>query len=70
MDNLQQYDKETQQFLQSVWYILAEKIFKQIIDLTGLDKDREDALRSIVMRPNDFEICIDGYEITDSFSVS
>ena len=63
MDNLQIYDKETQHFLQSAWYILAEKIFKQIIELTGLDKDREDALRSIVMRPNDFEIRIDSYTI-------
>ncbi len=63
MEDLQKYDKETQQFLQSAWYILAEKIFKQIIDITGLDKEREDALRSIVMRPNDFEIQIENYQI-------
>ena len=63
MEDLQKYDKETQQFLQSAWYILAEKIFKQIIDLTGLDKEREDALRSVVMRPNDFEIHIENYQI-------
>jgi hypothetical protein len=63
MEDLQKYDKETQQFLQSAWYILAEKIFKQIIDITGLDKEREDALRSVVMRPNDFEIQIENYQI-------
>jgi hypothetical protein len=63
MEDLQKYDKETQYFLQSAWYILSEKIFKQIIELTGLDKDREDALRSIVMRPNDFEILVDSYHI-------
>ena len=63
MEDLQKYDKETQQFLQSAWYILAEKIFKQIIDITGLDKEREDALRSAVMRPNDFEILVENYQI-------
>ena len=50
------YKEEALNFIQSVWYSLAEKIFKEIIEITGLDKEREDALRTAVLRPNDFDI--------------
>ena len=52
------YDVETMQFLQSVWYILAEKIFNDVIEITQLDEERATALKNAVLRPNDFEIKI------------
>jgi hypothetical protein len=52
------YDVETMQFLQSVWYILAEKIFNDVVEITQLDEERATALRNAVLRPNDFEIKI------------
>ena len=52
------YTEETIQFMQSVWYILAEKIFNQIVEITELDEERATALRNAVLRPNDFEIKI------------
>ncbi len=52
------YTEETIQFMQSVWYILAEKIFNDIVEITQLDEERATALRNVVLRPNDFEIKI------------
>ncbi len=50
------YEEEAINFIQSVWYSLAERIFNQIIEITELDKEREQALRSVVLRPNDFGV--------------
>ncbi len=52
------YTEETIQFMQSVWYILAEKIFNEIVEITQLDEERATALKNVVLRPNDFEIKI------------
>ena len=61
MEEITSYDDQTEetiQFMQSVWYILAEKIFNQIVEITELDEERATALRNAVLRPNDFEIKI------------
>jgi hypothetical protein len=42
--------------LENMWYILAEKIFNRVIEVTELDKARAAALRTVALRPNDFRV--------------
>ena len=50
-------------FLETVWYILAEKLFRRVIEVTELDPKREKALREISLRPNDFHVRFHGQKI-------
>lgn len=48
------------QLLENMWYVLAEKLFKRVIAVTELDKARENALRGVALRPNDFKVNVIG----------
>jgi hypothetical protein len=39
-----------------LWFSVAESIFKRVCEVTELDKEQIDALRSVALRPNDFRI--------------
>lgn len=52
-------------FLETVWYILAEKLFRRVVEVTELDPKRERALREISLRPNDFRVRFHGQKIDD-----
>lgn len=39
-----------------VWYTFSEKLFQRIVEVTGLSEEQAEALRSVVLRPNDFVI--------------
>ena len=51
-------DQVAQQLLENLWYTVCEKYFQRIVQVTGLDKEREQALRAIVLRPNDFRVVL------------
>ena len=37
-----------------VWYAFAEKLFMRAVEVTGLSEEQTEALRAVVLRPNDF----------------
>lgn len=45
--------------LYELWYAVAESIFKKVCDVTELNEEQIIALRSVVLRPNDFQVVID-----------
>ena len=48
--------ENTRQLLANLWYSICATYFKRVVDVTGLDKEREEALRALVLRPNDFKV--------------
>jgi hypothetical protein len=46
--------KESNTFLYELWYSYSERILERIISICELDKDQEEALRLLYLRPNDF----------------
>jgi len=46
--------------LYEVWYSVAETLFERVIQVVELDEEQIDALRKVMLRPNDFQIHIDG----------
>ena len=47
-------NKTAENVIYEVWYTFAEKLFDRIVEVTELDEEQAEALRSIVLRPNDF----------------
>ena len=45
---------QARQLLENLWYTVCENYFQRIVQVTGIDKEREQAVRAIVLRPNDF----------------
>jgi hypothetical protein len=43
-------------FLETYWYRVAEKVVEMAIEVYGLDEERAEALRKVILRPNDFEV--------------
>jgi hypothetical protein len=42
-----------------LWITFAEKLFDRVVEVTHLTDEQADALRRVVLRPNDFDIVID-----------
>jgi hypothetical protein len=42
-----------------LWYSIAETIFKKVCEVTELDEEQIEALKSVALRPNDFQIEIE-----------
>ena len=42
-----------------LWFSIAESIFEKVCKITELDQEQIDALRTVVLRPNDFQVIID-----------
>jgi hypothetical protein len=53
---------QARQLLENLWYTVCEKYFQRIVQVTGLDKEREQAVRAIVLRPNDFRVVLSATE--------
>jgi hypothetical protein len=51
-------EKIAEQILYDLWYSVAETIFERVCKVTELDEDQIDALRTVALRPNDFQIVI------------
>ena len=54
MTDVQQ--KLAEQVLYDLWYSIAETIFERVCKVTELDEEQIEALRSVALRPNDFQI--------------
>jgi len=50
--------KRAELVLYELWYSIAETIFEKVCEVTELDSEQIDALRSVALRPNDFHIQI------------
>ena len=48
-----------QNIIYELWFSVAESIFKRVCEVTELDKEQIDALKSVALRPNDFQIEIE-----------
>jgi hypothetical protein len=44
------------------WYAISEVVFERVCEITELDEEQREALRSIALRPNDFHVVIEGEE--------
>ncbi len=49
-----------QKTMEMLWYLICESYFQKIVEVTGLDKDREAAARAILLRPGDFRVKVAG----------
>jgi hypothetical protein len=55
-------DDDVERVISAVFYTTARRILERIIEVTGLDEKRADALRKVYLRPNDFEVILEGIE--------
>jgi len=44
--------------LYELWYSIAESIFKRVCEVTELEEEEIEALRTVALRPNDFQVDI------------
>lgn len=44
--------------LYELWFSIAEDLFERVCVATQLDAEQRDALRQLVLRPNDFQVII------------
>lgn len=58
MAELDPKQKIAEQILYDVWYSVAETIFERVCKVTELDEEQIEALRTVALRPNDFQISI------------
>jgi hypothetical protein len=50
--------KNAENILYDVWYTVAEKIIQRVINVVELSDEQVEALKSVTLRPNDFQIQI------------
>jgi hypothetical protein len=53
---LERYEQQAEQVLYDLWYEYAERLFKRVMEICDIDKEREEVLRLLFLRPNDFGI--------------
>ena len=46
--------------LYELWYSVAETLFQRVLEVVDMDPEQVDALRKVMLRPNDFQIHVDG----------
>jgi len=51
-----------QNILYELWFSVAESIFKRVCEATELNEEQVEALRSVSLRPNDFQIMVEDTE--------
>ena len=44
--------------LYELWYSIAETLFQRVCDVTELNEEQREALRTVALRPNDFQVSI------------
>ena len=44
--------------LYELWFSVAETLFERVCRVTGLDEEQREALRSVALRPNDFQVSV------------
>jgi hypothetical protein len=51
-------DRIASNVIYEMWITFAEKLFDRIVIATQLTEEQADALRRIVLRPNDFHVVV------------
>ena len=46
--------------LYELWYSVAETLFQRVTEVVEMDAEQLEALRKVMLRPNDFQIHVDG----------
>jgi hypothetical protein len=59
-------DQMARALLYEWWYSIAEVLFERVCQVTELDSEQKEALRTVALRPNDFHVYIDTFDMTDS----
>lgn len=49
---------EGKDFLEAYWIRVAEKVVEKAIEVYGLSKEQGDALKTVFLRPNEYEIVL------------
>ena len=49
-----------QTILYELWYSVAETLFERTLRVVELDAEQVEALRRVMLRPNDFQIHVNG----------
>jgi hypothetical protein len=45
--------------LYELWFSVAETIFQRVCEITELTEEQREALRSVALRPNDFQVYVE-----------
>ena len=48
-----------QNILYELWFSVAESIFKRVCEVTELNQEQIEALKTVALRPNDFQVEIE-----------
>jgi hypothetical protein len=59
-------EERARMFLETLWLNVCEEYFKRIVSVTQMDAEVEQAVRKIVMRPNDFRVVTSAAEVDDA----
>ena len=57
--NRMEVEKMAETLLYEWWYAISEEIFERVCQVTELDEEQKEALRSVALRPNDFQMEIE-----------
>lgn len=52
-------EKISTDILYELWFSIAETIFKRVCDVAELNEEQIEALKSVALRPNDFQVLIE-----------
>ena len=63
MTELNPKHKSAEQILYDLWYSIAETIFERVCKVTELNDEQIEALRTVALRPNDFQISIQNSQL-------
>jgi hypothetical protein len=50
------FDRDANTLLYEMWFQYADRLFQRIVEVCELDKDQEQALRELFLRPNQFVV--------------
>jgi hypothetical protein len=56
---MEHMQKMSEDILYDLWYTIAENIFKRVVEVTELNEEQVQALKTVALRPNDFQIVIE-----------
>lgn len=49
----------SENIMYELWFSVAEQIFQKVCEVTELDEEQIAALRSVALRPNDFQVVVE-----------
>lgn len=51
-----EFEKTAERLLYELWYEYATRLLERVVEVCELDKDQEQALRELFLRPNQFVV--------------